>query len=345
MYIAIDHSPLDFDAFHRRNVITLPVRLGYNVGMHYVSGALFGVGWVVGSLEILGSPSGLARSFSTGLKDFVSLPFHGLFSGPWGFLLGVTQGSASLLKNITAGTINSVTKLAASFARNLDRLTLDDEHLRRTEALRRIRPNGMADGIAQGLTAFGISLLGAVGGLAHHPMQANSPLELMTGVGKGIVGAVTKPISAAAEMVALTGLGVLETVGYNKYPVPRRYADPKDISNGFIPTKIMWKYLPHILLETPVVLGIKCQMTLSDEIIDVVIALTVSFLSIKSVGNTKLLEVIPIEKLHPMFDEDKCILFINILSSEIDNVEISEVNQRIAIYFVRSLKTLFSSTV
>lgn len=149
------------------------------------------------------------------------MPVQGIFKGPWGFLVGVTQGSASLVKNVTAGTVNSVTKLAASVARNLDRLTLDSEHLQRTDAIRRSHPQNVTDGFTQGLSGLGISLLGALGGLAHHPLQANSPVEVVTGLGKGIVGAVTKPISGAAELVALTGQGVLQTVGYNSIPLPK----------------------------------------------------------------------------------------------------------------------------
>lgn len=54
MYIALDHSPLHFAQFESRNIYTTTMRLGYNIGMHYVSDAIFGAGWVVGSLEILG---------------------------------------------------------------------------------------------------------------------------------------------------------------------------------------------------------------------------------------------------------------------------------------------------
>lgn len=50
--------------------------------------------------------------------------------------------------------------MASSVARNLDRLTLDAEHLERTEELRRMRPQGVAEGLLQGLTGLGISLLG-----------------------------------------------------------------------------------------------------------------------------------------------------------------------------------------
>lgn len=88
LYIALDHSPLEFAVYERKNVFSLPLNLGHTLGMHYLSGAIFGAGWVVGSLEILGSPSGFARSLTVGLKDFVSLPVQGLFRGPWGFVLG-----------------------------------------------------------------------------------------------------------------------------------------------------------------------------------------------------------------------------------------------------------------
>lgn len=64
----------------------------------------------------------------------------------------------------------------------------------------------------QGLTGLGISLLGAVGGIAHHPLQSvmtdgASPRSLAAGVGLGLVGVVTKPLSGAAELLALTGQG------------------------------------------------------------------------------------------------------------------------------------------
>lgn len=58
---------------------------------------------------------------------------------------------------------------------------------------------------------------GAIGGLAHQPMQAMMS-EGMTagtvvgGVGKGIVGVVTKPIGGAADLLVHTGHGLLQVV-------------------------------------------------------------------------------------------------------------------------------------
>jgi vacuolar protein sorting-associated protein 13B len=248
LYIALDHSPLQFSVFERRNLITTPYRLGHALTMHYLSGAMFGAGWVVGSLELLGSPGGFARTLGSGLRDFVSLPYRGIFEGPWGFLVGVTHGSASLMKHMTAGTLNSVTRLAASVARNLDRMTLDQEHLARTEEMRRQRPQGVTQGLVQGLTGLGISLLGAVGGIAHHPLQSvmnegASTRGLVKGVGLGLVGAITKPLSGAAELVALTGQGLLHGAGWTSLPEVREQSIENSFSCASSRLKYGWKLI------------------------------------------------------------------------------------------------------
>ena len=60
-----------------------------------------------------------------------------------------------------------------------------------------------------------MALPGAIGGLAHQPIQAMmndgiGPTSLVTGLGKGIVGAVAKPIGGMADLVRYTGQGILQ---------------------------------------------------------------------------------------------------------------------------------------
>lgn len=252
IYLAVDCSPINFSRFEKKNLITTQYKLGTALTMHYISGAIFSSGWVISSWELLGSPGGLARSVGSGLKDFISLPYHGFIQGPWAFIIGVTHGSASLMKHITAGTLHSVTKMASSVARNLDRLTMDEEHLQRAEESRRFRPQGLGQGLVQGLTGFGISLLGAVGGIAHHPLQAMmregvSPRGLATGVGLGLVGVITKPLSGAAELVAFTGQGLLQGAGWNPLPEPRSQPSSYHVfSNLNSILKYKWKFLHNI---------------------------------------------------------------------------------------------------
>ncbi|CAB0041010.1 unnamed protein product, partial [Trichogramma brassicae] len=311
LYVAFDHSPLFFEAFDKRNLVTTPYRLGNALAMHYLSGAIFGVGWVVGSLEILGSLGGLAQALGSGLKDFVSLPFQGLLQGPWGFVVGVTHGSASLVKHVTAGTVNSVTKLASSVARNLDRLTLDEEHLQRQEEFRRTRPQGVAQGLYQGLSGLGMSLLAAVAGLAHHPLQQvwsgeASTRGLVSGVGRGLVGVVTKPLSGAAELVALTGQGLLQGTGWSSLPEPRQRAviqyPTERTAESSSCLRYAWRLMPLLQANQDNILYVcqaerVLQQQVSSDKHPVSLVLTRQMLLIVSLAEDSLEKVLPIKDL------------------------------------------------
>ena len=60
----------------------------------------------------------------------------------------------------TPGMMTSVTNFASSVSRNMDRLSLDSSHQQRQEETRRQRPQGLSSGLQQGLTGFGLSVLG-----------------------------------------------------------------------------------------------------------------------------------------------------------------------------------------
>lgn len=231
--------------------------------------------------------------------------------GPWGVFLGITYGSASLIKNITAGTVNSVTKLAASVARNLDRLTLDNEHLERTEAIRRVRPHSITHGLSQGLTGFGINLLGAVGGIARHALEAKSSVEVFTGLGKGIIGVVTKPISGAAELLALTGQGVLHSVGFNAMPMARDSTIANESScSAMSLTKVAWKILSKIdyndsVLLVDMALIVNKENGVDDKsssTSDITVAVTTKLILLILDSDNELATILPISRTRAIFD-------------------------------------------
>lgn len=65
-------------------------------------------------------------------------------------------------------------------------------------------------------------LLGAVGGLAHHPLLSVVVGETdsrVVGLRRGLVGAIAKPLSATADLVASAGHGILNQTGWD--PVPQ----------------------------------------------------------------------------------------------------------------------------
>ncbi|XP_056141722.1 intermembrane lipid transfer protein VPS13B-like [Lampris incognitus] len=275
LYIASDHTPLSFSLFERGPLFTTSRQLVHALAMHYAAGALFRAGWVVGSLEILGSPASLVRSIGNGVSDFFRLPYEGLTRGPGAFVSGVSRGTTSFVKHISKGTLTSITNLATSLARNMDRLSLDEEHYNRQEEWRRQLPESLGDGLRQGLSRLGISLLGAIAGIVDQPMQnfqrtwemqssAGSKAKgVISGVGKGIVGVFTKPIGGAAELVSQTGYGILHGAGL--WQLPKQLylpAEEKSSSASNSHLKYVWKMLQslgrpevHMALEVTIVSG------------------------------------------------------------------------------------------
>ncbi|KAM3614331.1 uncharacterized protein V6R79_012862 [Siganus canaliculatus] len=275
LYIASDHTPLSFSLFERGPLCTTARQLVHALAMHYAAGALFRAGWVVGSLEILGSPASLVRSIGNGVSDFFRLPYEGLTRGPGAFVSGVSRGTSSFVKHISKGTLTSITNLATSLARNMDRLSLDEEHYNRQEEWRRQLPESLGDGLRQGLSRLGISLLGAIAGIVDQPMQnfqRNSEMQtsagskakgVISGVGKGIVGVFTKPIGGAAELVSQTGYGILHGAGL--WQLPKQLYLPTEEKSAQAPNshlKYVWKMLQslgrpelYMALEVTIVSG------------------------------------------------------------------------------------------
>ena len=69
-----------------------------------------------------------------------------------------------------------------------------------------------------------IILSGAVGGLAHHPLVGVAVGETESGAAalrRGLLGALTKPLSATADLVAYAGSGLLRQTGWDPVPEVR----------------------------------------------------------------------------------------------------------------------------
>ncbi|XP_063419366.1 intermembrane lipid transfer protein VPS13B-like [Mytilus trossulus] len=264
VFIASDKTPLSFGKFEKKNVNSTAHQLTRVLAMHYASGALFRAGIVVGSLEILGNPTGLVRSIGSGVADLVRLPYGGLTQGPGAFVSGVSSGMSSFVRNISSGMLTSVTNFASSVSRNMERLSMDDTHRERQEERRRQHPEGLTSGLKNGLTGFGMSLLGAVAGLADQPLQnlmsrsesegqRSAATELVSGVGKGLVGVFTKPIGGAAEFFSQTGQGLLYGTGLSGNIIKPCYPSDNLVISDMCNSRL--KYVRKLLQCLP-----KCQL-------------------------------------------------------------------------------------
>lgn len=146
LFIGMEDTSLSLGHFHMSPVYAPTSAFAQTVFSHYMSSVMFKIGWVVGSLELLGNPAGLIRNFSQGLSDFFFLPYDGLTRGPGAFVSGMSQGVSSFVRHVSTGALTSVTNLASSISRNLDRLCMDEDHIRILEEQRCRRPTRLVTG-------------------------------------------------------------------------------------------------------------------------------------------------------------------------------------------------------
>ena len=264
VYIGCHQLPIFIDKFHKNSIYSTNKELLTMMTRHYLFSLLTRSPMLIGSFDLLGNPSVLLRNITDGIYDLFHLPYVGMSNGPSGFLMGISDGATSLLKHLSLGTLTSVTTFANSVARNMDRLAMDSEHTNRTEETCRHIPMGMTSGLLQGLELFSLSLLGAIAGLAEQPLSSfrnrdqsqATTTTVLSGVGKGLVGIVAKPVGGVAQLISQTGQGILYGTGLMN--IPHRRHRPLE-QDARINTNISYLKLAYI-----------CQISeKDDEILDI----------------------------------------------------------------------------
>lgn len=249
IYLATYKMPIVFDEFCL-NGLPLSVQSGPQIvrmfTSHYLTALLFRAGWLLGSLELIGSPTAFIQQVSNGLFDLLRMPYRGMReSGPGGLITGLSGGFLSLLTNLSAGTITSLTSFAAFVSRNMEILSFDPDHLARQEKLR----HQSSASLLQVSSSFIITIMGAIGGLAEQPLlSVHNSDSILKGVSKGLIGLVTKPVGAVAELVNQTGQGILRITGVNRVPPSELRLERRPVNKSFsrFPismTKCIWKLI------------------------------------------------------------------------------------------------------
>ena len=222
--LSCDDSPLSFDEYSLNDVFSNWPELLRVLAAHYTAALIMRAGWVVGSIELIGSPSTLIRSVGTGLQDLVTLPYEGLTRSPSLFIWGISKGTAAFVRQVSSGTLRSLTSMAGSLSRNMERLSMDEEHMKNLNYNRRNRPaTHITSGLTSGASSLGLSILGAIAGIIEQPLQGMQQSDgsggmiaargLVVGLGKGLLGIVTKPVGGAMEFVSQTGHGIMHSTG------------------------------------------------------------------------------------------------------------------------------------
>ena len=237
-FVGLDRTPLFFSPVALRSILASPERIGRELSANYIADAIFRLPALIGSLEILGNPTGFFRAVGSGLHDLFALPLRSLSrgsgadaGGDWivaALLRGIAQGWVSFLSHVSGGALTSLSGFASSVARNLDRLSLDTRHIAKHESARRQpAPDTVTNGLMRGLGALGDGTVGAAAGIVARPIETGtdegwSVGSVLKGIGIGMLGVVAKPVGGAADLVSQVSQGILYSTGINVSPTPVR---------------------------------------------------------------------------------------------------------------------------
>lgn len=171
---------------------------------------------VLGSADFLGNPVGLFNNVSSGFQDIFYEPYQGMvMHGNKELGIGIARGATSFAKKSIFGVTDSLTKVTSSIGKGLSAATMDSEYQsKRRMAARRNKPKHALYGFATGANAFATSVASGFEGLALKPIEGAETGGVggfFKGIGKGVVGAVTKPMVGVTDLVSASFEGIRNT--------------------------------------------------------------------------------------------------------------------------------------
>ncbi|UYV63297.1 hypothetical protein LAZ67_2003685 [Cordylochernes scorpioides] len=206
-------------------------------------------------LDILGNPYGLVKDFTQGLGDFFYEPFlcvcvppspvwvQGAVYGPDEFAEGLARGAQSLLGHVVGGTAGSISLVTGSLGQALAALSFDEDYRKK----RRMRLNqhpphlpatlllaarSFVLGVALGLSGVVIKPITDKG---IHGAQQEGVEGFFKGIGKGLMGLITKPAGGVMDMVSMATDGIRRAAELGEHVVVRlrlpRFTNPAQASS------------------------------------------------------------------------------------------------------------------
>ncbi|KAI5124698.1 hypothetical protein M0805_004304 [Coniferiporia weirii] len=213
--------------------LTLP-DIQSRIMYHYRQEVLRQIYRVLGSADFLGNPVGLFTNVSSGVADIFYEPWHGVVQHGGGELgVGLAKGAASFVKKTIFGLSDSMTKVTSSLGKGLSAATLDaDYQAKRRMTQRRNKPRHALVGVTAGAEAFANSVASGVEGVLMKPIEgadAEGAFGFFKGMGKGLVGAITKPVVGVFDLAANVTEGIRNTTTVFDAPQRDRVRKPRHV--------------------------------------------------------------------------------------------------------------------
>uniref|UniRef100_A0A182JQ44 UBA domain-containing protein n=1 Tax=Anopheles christyi TaxID=43041 RepID=A0A182JQ44_9DIPT len=221
-FIKFEDAVINFEQFaHKYHFETMDAYVSA-IKAHYKQELKWQAASILGSVDFLGNPLGFANDLSEG--------FSGL----------LLEGSiSSLVKNVTHGISNSTAKLTETISDGLGKVVFDDEHVETRQRILDVSGGSgsgtTGDHLVAGFRGFTFGLLGGVTSIVKHTYQGTASDGLsgfITGLGKGLVGTVTKPVIGVLDLASETANAVREQSKGSNRILPERKRPPRTVTGA-----------------------------------------------------------------------------------------------------------------
>ncbi|KAF8846387.1 vacuolar protein sorting-associated protein 13 [Paxillus ammoniavirescens] len=230
----VNNAPLELNALAITDMrLTVP-ELRNRITYHYRQDVLRQLYRILGSADFIGNPVGLFTNVSSGVADIFYAPYNGIvMHGNKELGIGIAKGAASFVKKTVFGLSDSVTKFTSSMGKGLSAATFDSEYqAQRRMSQRRNRPRHAIYGVTAGGEAFASSVVSAMEGIVTKPIQGaetEGAIGFFKGVGKGLVGALTKPAVGVFDLASNVSEGIRNTTTVFDKPERDRVRPPRHV--------------------------------------------------------------------------------------------------------------------
>ncbi|KAI8884432.1 hypothetical protein K501DRAFT_332624 [Backusella circina FSU 941] len=213
----INDAPIKLNALLIENLRASSEDLVSHIIPHYKEQIIYQIHRVLGSIDILGNPVGLFNTLSSGFGELFYEPYQGFIMSdrPQDLGIGIAKGVGGFMKKSVFGVTDSMSRFTGSLGKGISAATMDKNFQdRRRINMTRNKPTHAMYGVTQGVGYFGTSVASGVVGLVKRPLEgaeSGGVVGFMGGIGKGLVGVVTKPVVGFFDMASNITAGIRET--------------------------------------------------------------------------------------------------------------------------------------
>ena len=187
---------------------------------------------IIGSLDILGNPTGYASAIGEGFMQIIEAPRKGLINGPLGFGSGIAIGFGTFISTIISSSFDVVGKITGTLLASCEAL----QGTKAVEQLEEREPEHVIDGLFKGLKEGVIDLSKGIGGIFYKPYEGAKKKGVkgfFIGIGSGLFGAVVSPFTAGFRIANNLFVGLKNTANiFNPKLKSERFRYPRTIQKS-----------------------------------------------------------------------------------------------------------------